>query len=121
MNGPYDEWDAEEATPYPDGKPDSKIVPYVEALREQGVTTYGSCSGHPDEMWDDKYATAHLIIEPVALDFEPLREVGTISHVYREYLPNESWTIKFNGWWQSEACLRKEMAAIFESLGVELP
>lgn len=132
MKNAYEAWDLQKPTPRPDGKPDSAIVPYIESLRKQGITTYGSCSGHPEEMylnddgeyenWQDRAACGYLCIEPLdEIDLEPVEEVGTISQVYRQYKPNEDWTFQFNGLWQSEDCLEKEMRAIFEAVGADFP
>lgn len=46
---PWATWDPSQATDEQDGRPDRVIVPYVEALRAQGVTCYQSCAGHLHE------------------------------------------------------------------------
>lgn len=76
IRDPYATWQADKATMFSDGRVDTLIVPLVEYLRSIGLTTYGSCQGHPREECRNASCTEHgsclhpgqLVVDAVNLD-----------------------------------------------------
>lgn len=127
MTDPYHSWDPDEATPESDGKPDAAIVPYVEALRDAGVVTLQSCSGHvhPDGTRTDGVlwiaATGGVMSWS---DAAVLAYHGHGIHYAKRAWQRgceSRWEVAFPGLAESEESLRRSMESLFGALGVDPP
>ena len=117
-----DGWNPEEATPESDGKPDTTIVPYVEALRENGVKTYQSCSGHIVE-YEGREIEKSGGLWFNTPRFDPRQGGRGLDHVARLYGREEVpvWSVKFKGLNRDEEALLCSMQVLFRNLGIEIP
>lgn len=116
------DWNPDEANEKSDGKPDKAIVPWVEALNNQGIQTFQSCSGHKHE--DGTYSDGVLWIGPEAIDenqAQHLARTDEFTSVCRRYSREECWEVGFPGLAEGENQLSVAMECLFMILGLELP
>lgn len=118
MADPFASWDPAEATPHADGKPDVAIVPYVDALRDAGIVTLQSCSGHNE---DGILTDGHLVwVADGHLDPDDLASsrFHVVRKEYKRYRA-PAWEVNFRGMTVGEGQLKKDMEALFRALGIE--
>lgn len=108
ITDPYATWQPDNATMQTDGKPDTLIVPLVEALRARGIITRASCQGHGagecaidhDRRGSLCKHPGYLIVDATTLDpISALRVEGPLfSRIECTTYPHFTW--RFN--WSAE-------------------
>jgi len=121
MNDPYVTRNPDKATDEPDGNPDTAMVPYVEALRAEGIETYQSCAGHgPDGQSSD----AHLWFESDAMAEGGARYLAQhdgFHSVCRRYAREDCWEVVFAGMNAGEGTFREHAEELAAVLGITAP
>lgn len=112
------EWADHSPTDERDGRPDTAIVPYVNILRERGVDTYQSCSGHVYEYDEETLREDGTLWFDAPVDVDALVESGEFSRVQRMHHPEDCWEVIFPGMAQGPSALASAMAALFAALEV---